>query len=136
MSTLQQKKVAKRIVEAMKSDVPVTGGDILENVGYSKAIVKNPKMVLESAGVKEALNELGFNEQSAKKVVEEIMLDSDVEPNARLKATDQVFKVHGSYAPEKSVSLNMTVDTKSLNPATMKLKEEYEKKLLETIQSE
>ncbi len=60
--------------------------------------------MIESAGVQEALEDLGFNENSAKKVVAEIMLNEKVDPNARLKATDQVFKVRGSYEADKSVN--------------------------------
>ena len=37
------------------------------------------------------------------------MLNKNTEPSARLKATDQVFKVQGTYAPEKSVSVNIEV---------------------------
>ena len=43
------------------------------------------------------------------RVVSEIMLNGDLEPNARLKATDQVFKVRGSYAPVKSINVNHNV---------------------------
>jgi hypothetical protein len=35
------------------------------------------------------------------------MYNPKVDASARLKATDQVFKIHGSYAPEKSINLNI-----------------------------
>lgn len=100
MATERQKKVAKLIVENATLDKPLNKGEILERVRYGK-VSKQPSRVFESQGVKDALEELGFNEHSAMKVVQEIMLSKEADPNARLKATDQVFKVHGSYAPVK-----------------------------------
>jgi hypothetical protein len=44
------------------------------------------------------------------KVVDEIMNDKNVDPSARLKATDQVFKVRGTYAPERSIVANIHVN--------------------------
>jgi phage terminase small subunit len=65
---------------------------------------------LQKPVIQEAIAiERGFNEATAKDVVREIMLDSEVDPNARLRATDQVFKVVGSYAPEKSLTLNVDI---------------------------
>lgn len=111
MATVKQRRVAKLIIENTRLDKPKTGGEIVESSGYGVSMKKNPQVVLESDGVKEALNDFGFNEDNAKKVVSEILLSGDVEPNARLKAADQVFKVHGSYAPEKSVNLNIEVSS-------------------------
>ncbi len=44
----------------------------------------------------------GFDEGSAKKVVSEIMLNNKEDSNTRLRATDQVFKVAGSYVADKT----------------------------------
>lgn len=107
MATQRQKRVAKLIVENATLDKPLNGGEILDNTGYSKGIQKDPKVVFESFGVKSELAILGFTEHNAKSVVSEIMNNGDVEPNARLKAADMTFKVHGSYAPEKSVSVSL-----------------------------
>jgi len=108
MPTTRQKRVAKAIIENATIDNPRTGGELVESSGYGVSMKKNPQVVLNSLGVQEALTELGFSEDGAKKVVEEIMYNPKVDANARLKATDQVFKIHGSYAPEKSVNLNLT----------------------------
>src|SRR5665213_2751507 len=56
--------------------------------------LKKPNIIAE-------LEILGFNENSAKRVVGEILTDETIEPQHRLKASEQVFKVQGSYAPEK-----------------------------------
>ncbi len=97
MATVKQKKIAKLIIDNTILDKPLNGGQMLEKVGYSQNLVKQPGRVLESEGVKEALNDYGFNVDNAKKVVSEIMLNEKEKSEARLKATDQVFKVHKSY---------------------------------------
>ena len=122
MSTTKQKRVAKLIIENSKIDKPLTGGQMLEKVGYSKSMqTAKVSDVLESEGVKEELNNLGFTEENAKRVVQEIMLDETKDPNARLKASDMVFKVHGSYAPDKSVNVN--INQKSLDITDKKVLE-------------
>lgn len=105
MSTVKQKKLAKLIIKNETLDKPLNAGQMLEKVSYGK-ISKQPSRILESEGLKEALNELGFSEEGAKKVVEEIMYDKKVKADARLKATDQVFKVHGSYNEKDHISFN------------------------------
>ena len=129
MPTARQKKVAKLIVENVTLDKPLNGGEMLEKVSYSKGIQIQPSRVFESEGVKEALADLGFTESNAKMVVSEILLNDKVEPNARLKAADQVFKVHGSYAPEKSASVNVNIEKSDID--LEKLASELAKKLQE-----
>lgn len=117
MSTQRQKKLAKAIVENMESDKPKTAGELLENVGYSKNTAEaKPGEILDQIGVQEELTILGFTEANAKSVVSSIMNDINADKNARLKAADMTFKVHGSYAPEKKditskgESVNMSQD--------------------------
>ncbi len=110
MGTVKQKRVAKLIIENTKLKKPLTGGEIVENSGYGVSMKKNAFVVLESEGVKEELEANGFTEENAMKVVQEIMLNAKVEPNARLRATDQVFKVRGTYAPEKHASVVLNID--------------------------
>ena len=111
MSTLKQKKVARLIVENAKLDEPLTGGEIVENSGYGVSMKKNPQVILNSEGVQEELEILGFTEANAKAVVSEIMLNPAADNSSRLKATDQVFKVKGSYAPDKNINMNLNVTT-------------------------
>jgi len=111
MPTIKQKRVAEAIIENTKLDEPLNGGQIVENSGYGVSMKKNPQVVLNSEGVKEALEDYGFSENNAKMVVAEILLDPEKDSNARLKATDQVFKVLGSYAPDKNININMNVKT-------------------------
>lgn len=97
MATIKQKRVANLIIENMTLDKPMTGGEIVESSGYGVSMKKNPQVVLESDGVKEELELAGFSLSNAKRVVTEIMLDDKQKAEARLKATDQVFKVHHAY---------------------------------------
>lgn len=110
MPRIKQRKVAQKLIENVKLAKPLTAGEIVESSGYGPSMKKNPQVVINSQGVKDALEEYGFTEDNAKKVVAKILLNDETEPNARLKAADQVFKVHGSYAPEKSVNLNVEVE--------------------------
>ena len=127
MPTAKQKKVAELIIENATLDKPMTGGEIVESSGYGVSMKKNPQVVMNSDGVKEALNDFGFNEDNAKKVVSEIMLDSDQDANARLKATDQVFKVHSTYAPERSQNVNVNVEVS--NPKALEIAKKYEEEI-------
>lgn len=111
MATVKQKRVARLIIENTKLAQPLTGAQMLAKVSYSKGIQTQPSRVLESEGVQEELKAQGFTEENAMNVVTEIMLNGDVDPGARLKATDQVFKVRGTYAPEKKLNLNFEVNS-------------------------
>ena len=122
MATVKQKRLAKVIIENSTIDNPLNKGQMLEKVGYAKSVAEaKASDILESDGVKEELISQGFTEENAKQVVQEIMMDSTKDPSSRLKATDQVFKVHGSYAPEKNVNINMNV--KSIDVADPKVLE-------------
>lgn len=102
MATEKQKKIAQLIVENATLDKPLNGGQMLAKVGYSESMqTAKVNDVLESEGVKQELEVLGFTAANAKLVVTEIMMNGDIDASARLKATDQVFKVTGEYAPEK-----------------------------------
>ncbi|HEY4505210.1 MAG TPA: hypothetical protein VJG67_00765 [Candidatus Paceibacterota bacterium] len=101
-STLRQKNLANEIVLNSKRAKPLNKSELLEKVGYTKTQAKKkPGETIAQKGVQEELKALGFDEYSARKVVEEIMLNDKVKPNDRLKATDQVFKVVGAYSPEE-----------------------------------
>lgn len=104
MPTLRQKKVAKAIVENLKSETHQSAGEVLKSVGYGTGLQNQPKRVIESAGVQEELIAYGFHPEKAKEVVSEILIAGEND-TVKLKAADMIFKVHGSYAAEKHVSL-------------------------------
>lgn len=128
MPTQKQVKIAQLIINNAHMDKPLNGGEMLAKVGYSKSMqTAKVNDVLESEGVLEALNDFGFNEKNAKTVVAEILLNGDNDANARLKAADQVFKVHGTYAPEKSIAANITINT--VDPKAIEIAKKYEEEL-------
>jgi len=109
MSTLLQKELAQNIVKNAKRPKRLNKKDLLVLSGYDVlTATHNPKPTLEANGVQEELEALGFDEDSAKKVVSEILLDRRVKPDTRINAAKEVFKVSGSYAPEKHVNYNVT----------------------------
>ena len=110
MVTVRQRRAAKLIIENATLDKPLNAGQIVEKSRYSKSMVIKPSLVLESAGVKDALNEAGFSEDNAKKVVAEILLSPLAKDNDRLKAADMVFDVHGSKAPLKNINVNIETE--------------------------
>lgn len=112
MSTIRQKRLAKAIVDNSLTKKPLGAGQMLENVGYKASVAKHkPKEIIEAEGVKVSLHQLGFDEESAKRVVAEILRFGE-DDNVRIAAAKEIFKVHGSYAAEKVFNLtaNATVD--------------------------
>jgi len=64
---------------------------------------------LSKPKIQEALKELGFDSNNAKRVVATILNDESEEATARLNAADKVFKVNSDYAPEKTLNVNVEV---------------------------
>lgn len=110
MTTLRQKRVAKLVIENLELEKPLTGGQILEKTGYAPGVIKNPSDILESKGVLHELSNYGFNTETAKGVVSEILVAGEND-TVKLKAADMIFKVHGSYAAEKHVTLNIDAES-------------------------
>lgn len=118
MATTRQKKLARAIIENASREKPLTKQELVVSSGYTPVQAK-AKMheITESKGVKDELKALGFTEENAMKVVTEIMLNTKAKHDHRLKATDQVFKVHGTYAPTKSIVANLDVEDESKQKA-------------------
>lgn len=58
MATLKQKKLAKELANNLKSKNTLTAGQMLEKVGYSKNLVKQPGRVIQAEGVQQELAQL------------------------------------------------------------------------------
>ena len=100
MATLRQKKLAENIVLNAKRGNKLNKKELVVSSGYGEVTGnKHAHIILEQKGVQEELENLGFDTESAKKVVKSI-LKSGKEEN-KLKAADMIFKVVGEYAPEK-----------------------------------
>lgn len=132
MSTFKQKSLAKTIIKNAVLYKPLNAGEMLEKVGYSKSVADaKAKDIIQSVGVQNALAEYGFTEDNAKKVVTDILLDDNQRAETRLKAAEQVFKVQGSYAPEKVQTVN--IDIKIDDTDAEAIRAEYETKLQDKL---
>lgn len=109
MATPRQIKVAHALVENLQSPRPVSTGQVLKSVGYGTGLQNQPKRVLESDGVREELAIMGFDVDTARTVVSEILRSKYEEGPTRLKAADMVFKSFGAYAPEKHTNVNLNI---------------------------
>jgi hypothetical protein len=108
MSTQLQKNLAQNIVKNVKAKKPKNAKELVLSSGYDiNTATRQVPAVFEQKGVVEELAKLGFDENNAKRVVGEI-LNTGEEPN-RLKAADMIFKVNATYAPEKSINVNVSV---------------------------
>lgn len=111
MATLRQKRLAKVLVLNNTANKPLNAGELLESVGYAKSVAEaKPTEIIQQKGVQQELAKLGFDPETAKSVVAEILI-AGTEDSSRLKAADMVFKVHGSYAAEKHINLNIDVES-------------------------
>ena len=89
---------------------------------------------MEAVGVQEALVAKGFTLENAKLVVSEILLNPEEKARDRLTAADMTIKVHGGYAPEKKLNVNMDMsieDFKQYEELSLKYDEDMKRKMLE-----
>lgn len=155
MATLRQKAAIQKVME--------NHGNVsksMREAGYPESTAKNPKNLTESKAWLELVDQ-GLPDDMLLEVHREglratkrsgtggmkigIGTDGKVtdmghtdidEPDyaTRHKYLDTAYKLKGSYAPEKSQSVNLNVDLNVKdNPKAKKLAEEYEAKLKESI---
>lgn len=85
---------------AVKENYDVSDDNTAASIG-SENLTK-PKIL-------EALKELGFDSNNAKRVVGEILNNTYAEERDRLKASEIIFKVHGDFAPDRLITANIEV---------------------------
>lgn len=133
MPTPKQEKLAEQIIENSKRDKPLTAKEMLVNVGYATSVAESkPNEIIEAEGVTQALEERGFSVVAAKDVVGEILEDPLEKATDRLKAADMVFKVHGSYAPDKAINVNLNAEIiaeETLDKLATKINEQMKNEL-------
>lgn len=134
MPTERQKKVAEALIGNITAAQPLTRNQLLsEKVDYTTiTALKKGDDIVTHPGVKQALEDYGFTAEGAKRVVANIMYSSETDL-ARLKATDQVFKVLGTYAAEKSLNVNANIEVNKQPDEIRKILEESEARLLAAI---
>lgn len=110
MPTIKQRRVAKGLIDNLAAKKPSTQKEIIEAAGYSPKTASNAAtQIMQNEGVKESLISFGFNEERAKEVVAEILVAGEND-TVKLKAAEMIFKVHGTFAAEKHVNLNITTE--------------------------
>lgn len=134
MATERQKKLAKELIENQKRDKPDNITTLTEKVGYSKETARTKqKRTVEAKGTKEALKELGFDEESAKSYIKKVLNNPDSQ-KVGLDAVKEIFKVCGSYAPEKhKVEQEIEITDNELHEEDKELLREYKQRFRENI---
>lgn len=131
MSTILQQNLAKEIIKNVKRKKPLNKKDLVVMGGYSETVAKaKPDVIISQKGVTDALEDYGFSLDNAKKVVTSIMLDTKQKAEARLRATDQVFKVNHAYEDGSNTTrpiiinmplqVNQRFDINGTNPETIR----------------
>lgn len=130
MSTELQKNLANEIVKNVSRKKPKNKKELVVSSGYSEITAdRHATEVIRQKGVQEELESMGFTEYKAKRVVADIMNNTEAGDNDRLKAADMALKVFGSYAPEKN--LNINIDNKPAEANIQALAEKVAEELKE-----
>lgn len=91
------------------------GSLAVREAGYEVSTDESARAIASQNLTKESiqgeLRKLGFDANNAKRVISEILNDETIEPKDRIKAAENVFKVEGSYAPDKSVNINIDANS-------------------------
>ncbi len=123
MPTVRQTRLAKAIIENAVAEKPLNKKDLLVSAGYDLTTAEaTPARVIEQKGTQQALADFGFTEENAKMVVSEILLDPETDKNTRINAAKEVFKVHGTYAPEKKLVGNFNLNEEQRDKAKSAIK--------------
>lgn len=91
------------------------GNLAVKEAGYNVSTDESARVIasqnLTKPEIQEELKKLGFDSNNAKRVISEILNDETIEPKDRIKAAENVFKVHGDYAPDKSINVNLDANS-------------------------
>lgn len=71
--------------------------DLLVSAGYPETKARALADILVEDNNFKIINNRGFDVESAKLVVQEIAHDTSIKPEVRLKAAEDIFKVHGLF---------------------------------------
>ena len=124
MPTIRQRKAVENLVG--------NGGNVtkaMREANYAEATINTPQKLTESKGFQELWEEVipdtlltevhkeGLQAYKTDKITlkiggeEQISISNDPDFATRHKYLDTAYKLKGSYAPEKSVNLNLSVST-------------------------
>ena len=131
MATARQKKVVEKMAENLRSDKPKSMGKILTEVGYSKNVSEKPKIVTESKGIKELLDQYLPDDFILKALRDDI----EAKPEKRLGELALASKIKGldkEPEPEKSGdTYNLTqVNIEASKDTARDIIEQYKEKTI------
>lgn len=131
MPTARQRKVVEKMAENLRSDKPKSMGKILTEVGYSKNVSEKPKIVTESKGIKELLDQYLPDDFILKALRDDI----EAKPEKRLGELALASKIKGldkEPEPEKSGdTYNLTqVNIEASKDTARDIIEQYKEKTI------
>jgi hypothetical protein len=110
--TIKQRKTAQKTLENIGNDKPATKGQILAQVGYSKAIQENPQMVYNTRGYKEAEKEIlmkyRIDKNSRLERLADIFWDKD--KRSAISANQEISKMLGDYQEKEGKMIGFFKD--------------------------
>lgn len=120
MPTLKQKKAIKELVENGGTSV----SQAMRNAGYSDATAKTPQKLTESDGWRELMAKhlpddllATVHEEGLKATFTDKFNTAAPDFSTRQKYLDTAYKLKGSYAPDKTLNLNvdLTIDNQAID---------------------
>lgn len=128
--TLKQKLAFAKVLKGS------TISQAMKDVGYSETTASTTGKLTNADGWKQLMQKYLPDSLLAKRHHALLMKEDEYGPDSKAvpKALDMAYKLKGSYAAEKtaSVNLNLNADVK-MDEATIRLKDEYEKKLFDQL---
>jgi hypothetical protein len=130
MPTIKQKKAFDEITENHRSV-----SDAMRVAGYDEDTASKPSNLTNSKGFQELLAEYLPDKTLQERHQAFLYSENEV---IGVKALDMAYKLKGSYAPEKSQSINLNVNASvdADDPKRKALVDEFENKLFNQYQDE
>ena len=97
---IQRQRLVQNIINNQKTQRYKNLVELMVASGFSRSYANSDGyLIIKDPRIQEQLVKFGFNELTAKAIITEIAFCG--EEGNRLKAAQEMFKVHGTYAPEK-----------------------------------
>ena len=99
---IQRQRLVQNIINNQKTQRYKNLVELMVASGFSRSYANSDGyLIIKDPQIQKQLVKFGFNELTAKAIVTEIAFCG--EEGNRLRAAQEMFKVHGSYAPEQHV---------------------------------
>lgn len=124
----RQRKAARAVVKNLQLDKPKSLGEVLGSVGYGTGLQNSPHRVVESAGFKQALREMGLTEEL---ITTSLVEDIAAKPQRRLGELTLGAKILGmtEEIPEPPQQSQTTTYNFIFSPETQAAVKEIEDRI-------